>query len=65
MMHTLTLTDGELNALNHYLDHVIVDGLNTFKDTDKDEDEWWNKNDSLSLAKKTGLDKYTLSNITL
>ena len=64
-MHTLTLTDGELNALNHYLDFMIVDELNTFKDTDKEENEWWDKNDSLSLAKKTGLDKYTLSNITL
>ena len=54
-MTTLSLTDKELNALQHYLDHVIVDGLDTFKTTNKEENEWWDKKSSLSLAKKVGI----------
>jgi len=53
-MNTLSLTDKELDALRHYLDHVICDGLNQFKTTSPGDDEWWDKNSSLSLAKKVG-----------
>jgi len=54
-MTTLTLTDKELDALQHYLDHLIIDELDTFKTTSKEDDEWWDKKSSLSLAKKVGV----------
>ena len=54
-MTTLTLTDGELDALQHYLEHVIVDGLGSFRTTSNEDNEWWDKKSSLSLAKKVGI----------
>ena len=53
-MNNLSLTDNELDALRHYLDHVIVDGLDSFKTTNKEDNDWWDKNSSLSLAAKVG-----------
>ena len=55
IMTTLTLTDGELDALQHYLEHVIVDGLGSFRTTSNEDNEWWDKKSSLSLAKKVGI----------
>ena len=53
-MNNLSLTDKELDALRHYLDHLIVDELDTFKTTSKEDNDWWDKNSSLSLAAKVG-----------
>jgi len=53
-MNNLSLTDKELDALRHYLDHLIVDELDTFKTTNKEDNDWWDKNSSLSLAAKVG-----------
>ena len=53
-MNNLSLTDNELDALRHYLDHVIVYGLDSFKTTSKEDDDWWDKDSSLSLAAKVG-----------
>ena len=57
-MNNLSLTDNELNALRHYLDHVIVGGLDSFRTTNKEDDDWWDKNSSLSLAAKVGMDQW-------
>ena len=54
-MNNLSLTDKELDALRHYLDHLIIDELDTFKTTSKEDNDWWDKNSSLSLAKKVGV----------
>ena len=53
-MNNLSLTDKELDALRHYLEHLIVDELDTFKTTHKEDDDWWDKDSSLSLAAKVG-----------
>jgi|TARA_R100000008_G_C3573149_1_gene163510 hypothetical protein len=52
--NNLSLTDNELSALRHYLDNVIVGELDSFKTTSKEDDEWWDKDSSLSLAEKVG-----------
>jgi len=54
-MTTLTLNDNELKALQHHLDHLIINELDTFKTTSKEDNEWWDKKSSLSLAKKVGI----------
>ena len=53
-LNNLSLTDDELDALRHYLDHLIVEELDSFKTTSADDDEWWDKDASLSLAEKVG-----------
>ena len=53
-MNNLSLTDNELDALRHYLDYLIVEELDSFKTTSKEDDDWWDKNSSLSLAAKVG-----------
>ena len=55
IMTKLTLNDNELKALQHHLEHTIVDELDTFKTTNKEDNECWDKESSLSLAKKVGI----------